>query len=383
MVAIVSLVFASIASLLPLINAFPATVETNPHSAHGHQRQGDDSVKFQKGFIPENLLIFGDSYTDSCNTARYNDNKTADTVPFPTCYPLPEGRAAKGPTWPEHFRQLQGQKQTKHSPPGGDPVPGSKDQTKVVNLAFSAATCNNDLFPRTVPDVGDQLKLAQDGFNGTLQSGFGSRSVAKKPTDRDVALIWIGTNDLNFFTVNTTTNRTENALDLKTDPFRAGSILDYIDCIFTRFDKLYQLGYRKFVLFELTPLELTPAYNPVRSVNQQNDVVPFGKPTVIQQLTLSANAIFPYKVAAFEQKYQDAKMEIFPTHDLFTRLYFNKEEYGFTDVQTFCQNCTFAPRGDLWADDLHFSSQAAKIIAAKLIRFFKGDRGDNLLKGRD
>lgn len=41
--------------------------------------------RFGKDFIPQNLVVFGDSYSDSCNVWRYlgNDDKNQ---PFPTCY---------------------------------------------------------------------------------------------------------------------------------------------------------------------------------------------------------------------------------------------------------------------------------------------------------
>lgn len=40
---------------------------------------------FGKDFVPRNLLVLGDSYSDSCNTQRYVNNDT-QKVPFPTCY---------------------------------------------------------------------------------------------------------------------------------------------------------------------------------------------------------------------------------------------------------------------------------------------------------
>lgn len=290
-----------------------------------------------------------------------------------------------GPAWPESFRQLQGQKEVDGGPPGGSPVPGSTNQTTVVNMAFSSATCDNNLFPRLpIASVGDQIQLIQNGYNGTLASGFGSESVVNKVNaDTDVALIWIGTNDLNFFTVNTTENHTRNMMDMETDPFRRGSILDYIGCIFGRFGQLYELGYRKFVLFEMIPLEFTLQYNPTQEVNQTTGVVPYGLATEIQQLTLSTNFIYPYKAMEFQAEFKDSKIEIFPMHELFERFYFNPSEYGFDNVNSTCNNCTITPDGNLWANDLHPGPRAGRIIAAKLMRFFKGDRGENLLAGED
>lgn len=302
--------------------------------------------------------------------------------------PLNKGRADKGPAWPEYLRQLQGQVEVKGGPPGGSPIPGSKNQTTVVNMAFSAATCDNHLFPRAIfgkpiPDIGDQIDLIQNGFNGTLQPGFGPHSVVNTVNgDTDVALIWIGTNDLNFFTANVTENGLFNGNATVTDPLRRGSIIDYVDCIFRRFSQLYEFGYRKFVLLEMIPLELTPYYNTDQVIDPQTGVVPFGLPTVIQQNVLSANFMYPYKAQDFERKYAGAQVEIFPAHELFKRFYFSPQEYGFKNVTSACYYCPTVDDGDLWADALHPSARADRILASKLSRFLKGDRGDALLKGQ-
>lgn len=257
-----------------------------------------------------------------------------------------------------------------------------------MNLAFASAVCDNYLFPINstivAPSVRDQIDLLQNGYNGTLTPGFGPTSVANRANaETDVALIWIGTNDLTFFIINTTDNKALNTHYMQYYKLPTGSILSYLDCVFDRFEQLYNLGYRKFVLFEMIPLGLTPEMNPARSVNPQNGAVPFGIPLVIQQMVLTTNYIYPIKAKEFEQSHKGAKIQIFPTHELFRRFYFHPQEYGFNNTQTVCANCTFSPEGDLWADDLHFSTHAARLIARKLARFFKGARGDDLLRGED
>lgn len=255
-------------------------------------------------------------------------------------------------------------------------------------MAFAACTCDNELFPRVIPkqipDVGQQIELIQNGFNGTLAPGFGPRSVVNKvDAQTDVALLWIGTNDLSYFVANTTDDKKVNNGSMITDPYRKGDILDYTDCIFRRFGQLYEFGYRKFVLLEMIPLELTPFYNPGQVVDEHTGVVPFGTPTALQQNVLAANYIYPYKAQDFQRRYEGAHVEIFPSHELFRRFYFRKEEYGFKNVTGACGDaCPITPEGDLWANDLHFSAQAAKLLSIKLLRFLKGDRGEELLRGR-
>lgn len=60
--------------------------------------------------------------------------------------------------------------------------------------------------------------------------------------------MWIGTNDLG-----------EGAF--RTDPqVRAKTIPDYIECIYSAFEQIYNNGGRYFVLMNLAPRQLTPLY---------------------------------------------------------------------------------------------------------------------------
>lgn len=111
--------------------------------------------------------------------------------------PPPAGRAVQGRSWPEHLRIEQGQKEHKGGSPGGDPSKGSRHQTYIADLAQSGATCNNYFFPRQpVNDVGEQIKLLQNKYNGTATQ----QVQPPVDSDTDVALIFIGTNDVSFCT---------------------------------------------------------------------------------------------------------------------------------------------------------------------------------------
>lgn len=115
-------------------------------------------------------------------------------------------------------------------------------------------------------------------------------------------------------------------------PPRRGTINDFVACVFGRFDQLYKLGYRKMVLLELIPLELTPAYNPTANITSKGlTALPLS--TTVQQIVLAINALYPYKVADFEREHKGANIQIFPTHELWERFYFDKGQYGFTNVQ--------------------------------------------------
>lgn len=86
------------------------------------------------------------------------------------------------------------------------------------------------------------------------------------------------------------------------------------------------------VLLELIPLELTPAYNPTANITSKGlTALPLS--TTVQQIVLAINALYPYKVADFEREHKGANIQIFPTHELWERFYFDKSQYGFTNVQ--------------------------------------------------
>lgn len=67
-----------------VVAILPATLVLASQT-HLHAKSQKSEEGFGKGFVPRNLLVLGDSYSDSCNTQRYVNNDT-HKVPFPTCY---------------------------------------------------------------------------------------------------------------------------------------------------------------------------------------------------------------------------------------------------------------------------------------------------------
>jgi hypothetical protein len=66
--------------------------------------------------------------------------------------------------------------------------------------------------------------------------------------DNTVYSMWIGTNDLGVGAFLTDSSLHET------------TIVDYVDCIYDRFDVIYRAGGRKFVLMNTVPLQLSPLY---------------------------------------------------------------------------------------------------------------------------
>ncbi|PWN47557.1 hypothetical protein IE53DRAFT_382036 [Violaceomyces palustris] len=316
------------------------------------------------------LVIFGDSYTDSCNVWRSQSTTSQadrEKYPFPSCPPAPTGRADGGNSWPEWIRIDQGQRETKGAPPGGKPF--KKGQWNVENYAQSGATCDNRLFNREpVPDVLQQIHLLKTKYNTTSP-----RSYLKSDPSTSVAAMWIGTNDLGFFLKNI-----QGSLEIlkSVDPDRNGTILDEISCTVRAFNELYDFGYRRFVLLEAIPLQYTVAYGQDKGSND-----------TIEALVQSKNALEAHAMTKFESHHENASVEIFPTYHLFKRMYLHPEEYGFNNVTGYCyqseSNKCDNPDQLLWQDSLHPGNRAEHILAKKLVRFLEGDRGLHLLRGRE
>ena len=123
----------------------------------------------------------------------------------------------------------------------------------IYNYAVSGAVCSNDITPRTwssinnyFPDgAGYEVPAYLADSTYTYPNGTKALDV---PSDSTVYSIWIGTNDLGnyaFIDDSQVANKT---------------IVDYIDCVYDQFHRLYESGARYFVLMNIAPLQLSPQY---------------------------------------------------------------------------------------------------------------------------
>jgi phospholipase/lecithinase/hemolysin len=154
---------------------------------------------------PKTLVVFGDSYSDNCNTWRMSSSNATQRMqeyPHPACPPFPIGRAGGGPSWPGKLTSSNQHRTFAYSRIIFKTMivefvaNQSSPQISVINHAYSAATCSNLLFPRnivanganvSIPDVGQQIDI------------FLKNDAAKlNPAETEI-VIFIGTNDLTFF----------------------------------------------------------------------------------------------------------------------------------------------------------------------------------------
>lgn len=264
------------------------------------------------------MVILGDSYTDSCNVYLEQANASLQhQYRFPTCPPPPDGRADGGRSWPEWIRIDQHQvSSSSSSPPGGSPAKGygTNRQWEVVNLAQSGAVCDNAVFGRAVPDVGQQTRLYQTHYNTTAPV----HHIYSNPATTVLAL-FIGTNDVTIINNGTGTVREETA------------------CIKRRLEKLHSLGFRRFLVFENIKLQDTPL---IKSLHQQRATARHVRQDIEQQAHLFKH---------LNEVWKEGHIETFPTFALFERFYDHKSEYGFTFVNEPCGDCK-NPDDHLWFD---------------------------------
>lgn len=294
-----------------LVHAAHVPLETRTSSS-----SSSSSSTAHKGKEITDMVILGDSYTDSCNAYKANSTSLQQQYPFPTCPPPPAGRADGGRSWPEWIRIDQLQVSGKSSPPGGSPAKGygTNQQWEIVNFAQSGAVCDNAIFKRFVPDVGQQTHLYQTHYNTTspVDDIYSNASTT-------VLALFVGTNDVRVINNGT------------------GSVHEETACIKRRIETLYSLGFRRFFVFENIKLQDTPQ---LKSLHQQKATARHVRQNNEQQAHLFQE---------LNEAWEEGHIDTFPTFALFERFYDRKSEYGFTNVIEPCGNCT-NPDEHLWFD---------------------------------
>jgi hypothetical protein len=120
----------------------------------------------------------------------------------------------------------------------------------------SGAVCSNEITPRLTklgsaqalfPDVQGYEILAFEADQAYVYPE-NNTAFLNVPNDSTVYAMWIGTNDLG-----------KGAL-LTDSQVPGKTIVDYLECVYSAFDRLYASGGRYFVLMNVIPLNLTPLY---------------------------------------------------------------------------------------------------------------------------
>lgn len=246
----------------------------------------------------ENLVTFGDSWTDS---GRIDSFIKAQGIPPPAGTLVPDNKrtASGGWAWGQFVAKSM--------------------KAKHFNYACSGATVSNgivqryfDLIRQPYPSVLDYQVPAymSDLASGTL---YDNRS-----PDNTLYTIWVGTNDLGEH-------------GMLTDGNTAGTTLtDFVEGVWTVFDRIYATGGRHFVLFNLAPLELAPLYKAsfISLAKTASDPVQMEKK--MRQYTSSVNTMFDYGLPfqlLVRKRWPGSTMAIFDTNTLLRNIFVEPGRY--------------------------------------------------------
>ena len=174
------------------------------------------------------------SYTDESRLSYFQSHRGQPPPPG-TLLPQSNATAGGGITWARWVSDYTG--------------------AMLYNYGVSGAVCDNNIIYRYLPSVYgpfpdvvyevDAFVADVNYINATTQTNTLYKD--RKP-DNTIYSIWIGTNDLGVgaFLTDSSINKTK--------------ISNYVDCIFDRFDSIYETGGRHFVLMNTAPLQLSPLY---------------------------------------------------------------------------------------------------------------------------
>ncbi|CZS97212.1 related to GDSL lipase/acylhydrolase family protein [Rhynchosporium agropyri] len=341
-------------------------------AAPGHSKRG--GVPNSRSWIPhfDNLVTFGDSYTDE-NRLSYFFKNNGTAPPPGLLLPPSSSTAGGGITWARWVSNNTG--------------------AKLYNYASAGAVCDNKIVYRFLAPINGpppDVVYEVDAFITDSKFIDGTTKVPFFPAPHDdntVYNMWIGTNDLGV-----------DAL-FRDSGLNGATILDYVNCIFKRFDEIYANGGRYFVLMNVAPLELSPLYGlPEKGGMKMSPLAWPDKPTntteisyKMKEYTSLVNSIFRFRTP-FEvqvaKRYPGASFAVFDVHSLLTEIYHNPTEYLSSPANVEGMYATCVPVSGpaivdciksslsldhfFWYDELHPSERVDQFIAKEFEKVVAG-----------
>jgi phospholipase/lecithinase/hemolysin len=175
----------------------------------------------------ENLVTFGDSYTDESRLYYFAEHGHAP--PPGTLLPPDEKAFGGGHTWSR--------------------VVASETGARFYNYAVAGAMCADNITSHWFEPINDTFPSVVDyeipAYKADLP--FTDLYPDRRP-ENTVYALWIGTNDLGIDGFLSDSN------------VRGTSLSTFVDCVWQTFDNIYETGGRNFVLLNIVPLEYSPAY---------------------------------------------------------------------------------------------------------------------------
>ncbi|KAK8109721.1 acetyl esterase [Apiospora kogelbergensis] len=325
-------------------------------------------------FVVENVVAFGDSYTDAGRLSAYITNN-GSTPPPATDTSTGNFTSTGGYVWGQFATQELG--------------------AKFYDYAVSGAFCSNNIFERylvninrTFPSVlEDEIpSFVEDVAYVNATTGTNT-FYPNRAADNTVYALWIGTNDL-------------GGDAFLTDSQHTGlTMTDFIDCIWRVFDAIHAQGGRHFVLLNQAPLERSPLYAaPQNGGAGDNHYWPdktrhcnnTETEQKILEYTTNVNTMFDYG-APFQllvnktRRWPETSFTVFNVHQLMLDIYNEPEKYldapanatGYyhhCDVDNKdCANSQNSLSSFMWYDELHPSERTDEIIGKEFVRVVRGN----------
>ncbi|OAA55042.1 carbohydrate esterase family 16 protein [Niveomyces insectorum RCEF 264] len=314
----------------------------------------------------DNLVAFGDSYSDDGRLAYYISNN-GSAPPAGAYQTVTNVTASGGLTWGQYVQQR---------------VPG----LGFFDYAVSGATCSNRIVARELPPIHGPFPAVLDDEIPSFQADVaGAHTLyANRTADNTVYALWIGTNDLSFSGF------------LSDSQALGTNITTFVECTWAVLDALYAAGARRFVLFNQAPLHLAPMYRPQAAggagdnqywanKTQYNETAYAYK---MLEYTTSVNTIVAYG-APFQllvrRRWLGAAVALFDVHRLLTDVYADPAAYlaapaNATGYFHHCDptnttQCTDAPGSIdsyMFFDELHPSTKTDSVIAEAFLDVVAG-----------
>lgn len=233
----------------------------------------------------ENLITFGDSYTDEDRFA-YFLNHNYQPPPPGTLLPPSNETNSGGKAWGRFVAESTGATYYNYA------VAGAMCSDKVAKHHFG-----DKYFPSVkeyqVPAYKADLAFA--------------KLYPNRKASNTAYAVWIGTNDLGV----------DGFLNDKQEPGK--SISDFVECVFQTFDAAYESGGRYFVLLNEAPLHVAPLYAaPTETSNK------------MFEYTTSTNTMFDYGAPfnlLVKKRWPGATFVIYNVHQLMLDIHDNPSQY--------------------------------------------------------
>ena len=245
----------------------------------------------------DSAWFFGDSLTDNGNL--YSE------VGYPPSPPYYLGRSSNGPVWADHI---------------ADDFAAKGRATRNYAYAFATASSSASHGPFDVPNLSEQIAAFEADANPL--------------GDKPVAFIWIGNNDAFA------------AIASATPPFLpqiGAAMTDAVGAVGAGIASLVDAGIKNFMVFNLPPFELTPAFT------QTN---PLGAPLAAYAAGVY-NSLLTQQLAGLAGV---ADIELFDAHAAFLDVIGDPAAYGIGNVTDPCLDpptvCS-DPGSYLFWDDVH------------------------------